>query len=84
MIHTTAIIIAVLSIITNVFQYFWGRQTNKMLEELEYRHSGLIDTYIEIRGKFFDMKNRVTKKPIKREAVKKRGPGRPLGTKNKK
>jgi|SanBayMetagenome_1026888.scaffolds.fasta_scaffold62778_2 hypothetical protein len=84
MIHTTAIIIAVLSIITNVFQYFWNRQTNQMLEELEYRHSGLIDTYIEIRGKFFDMKNRVTKKPINRTPPqKKRGPGRPLGSKNK-
>jgi hypothetical protein len=84
MIHTTAIIIAVLSIITNVFQYFWGRQTNKMLEELEYRHSGLIDTYIEIRGKFFDMKNKAANKPVKRTPPqKKRGPGRPLGSKNK-
>lgn len=84
MIHTTAIVLAVLSIITNVFQYFWGRQTSQMLEELEYRHSGLIDTYIEIRGRFFDLKNKEKKKPIKREAPKKKGPGRPLGTKNKK
>lgn len=84
MIQTTAIVLAVLSIITNVFQYFWSRQTNQMLEELEYRHSGLIDTYIEIRGKFFDMKNRATKKPVKRTPPqKKRGPGRPLGSKNK-
>jgi hypothetical protein len=85
MIQTTAIIVAVLSIITNIFQYFWGRQTSQMLEELEYRHSGLIDTYIEIRGKFFDMKNKAVKNPIKRTPPKKKvGPGRPLGSKNKK
>ena len=84
MIQTTAILVAVLSIITNVFQYFWGRQTNQMLEELEYRHSGLIDTYIEIRGKFFNLKNKAVKKPVKRAVPqKKRGPGRPLGSKNK-
>ena len=83
MIHTTAIIIAVLSIITNVFQYFWGRQTNQMLEELEYRHSGLIDTYIEMRRNFFEMKNNGKKKVIKRTTPKKNGPGRPLGSKNK-
>ena len=85
MIQTTAIVLAVLSIITNVFQYFWGRQTSQMLEELEYRHSGLIDTYIEMRGRFFDLKNKSIKKPVKRAAPqKKKGPGRPLGTKNKK
>ena len=85
MIHTIAIVVAVLSIITNVFQYFWSRQTNQMLEELEYRHSGLIDTYIEIRGKFFDLKNKEVKKPIKRTPPQKKvGPGRPLGSKNKK
>jgi hypothetical protein len=85
MIHTIAIVVAVLSIITNVFQYFWGRQTSQMLEELEYRHSGLIDTYIEIRGKFFDLKNKEVKKPIKRTPPQKKvGPGRPLGSKNKK
>jgi len=85
MIQTIAIAIAVLSIITNVFQYFWSRQTNQMLEELEYRHSGLIETYIEMRGKFFDMKNKTVKKPVKRETPKKKvGPGRPLGSKNKK
>ena len=84
MIHTTAIVLAVLSIITNVFQYFWGRQTNQMLEELEYRHSGLIDTYIEMRRNFFEMKNGGKKKVIKRTPPqKKRGPGRPLGSKNK-
>ena len=55
MIHTIAIVVAILSIITNVFQYFWGRQTSQMLEELEYRHSGLVDTYIEMRGRFFDI-----------------------------
>lgn len=85
MIQTTAIAVAILSIITNVFQYFWSRQTNQMLEELEYRHSGLIETYIEIRGKFFDLKNKEVKKPIKRKPVQKKvGPGRPLGSKNKK
>ena len=85
MIQTTAIVLAVLSIITNIFQYFWNRQTSQMLEELEYRHSGLIDTYIEIRGKFFDLKNKEVKKPIKRTPPQKKlGPGRPLGTKNRK
>lgn len=85
MIQTTAIVVAVLSIITNVFQYFWSRQTSQMLEELEYRHSGLIDTYIEMRGKFFDMKNKAVKKVVKRPlSPKKKGPGRPLGSKNKK
>lgn len=84
MIQTTAIVLAVLSIITNVFQYFWGRQTNQMLEELEYRHSGLIDTYIEMRRKFFEIKNNGKKKIVKRAAPqKKKGPGRPLGSKNK-
>ena len=85
MIQTTAIVLAVLSIITNVFQYFWNRQTSQMLEELEYRHSGLIETYIEIRRKYFDLKNKSVKKPIKRTPPqKKKGPGRPLGSKNKK
>lgn len=84
MIQTTAIVLAVLSIITNVFQYFWGRQTSQMLEELEYRHSGLIDTYIEMRRKFFEIKNDGKKKIVKRAAPqKKKGPGRPLGSKNK-
>jgi hypothetical protein len=85
MIQITAIVVAVLSIITNVFQYFWNRQTSTMLEELEYRHSGLIETYIEIRKKYFDVKNKSIKKIVKRTPPqKKRGPGRPLGSKNKK
>ena len=85
MIQTTAIIVAVLSIVINVFQYFWGRQTSTMLEELEYRHSGLIETYIEMRRKFFEQKHNGKKKIIKRAAPqKKRGPGRPVGSKNKK
>jgi hypothetical protein len=85
MIQITAIVLAVLSIITNIFQYFWNRQTSTMLEELEYRHSGLIETYIEMRRKFFEVKNNGKKKIVKRTPPqKKKGLGRPLGSKNKK
>ena len=85
MIQITAIVVAVLSIITNIFQYLWNRQNSTMLEELEYRHSGLIDTYIEMRRKFFEIKNNGKKKVVKRTPPQKKvGPGRPLGSKNKK
>jgi hypothetical protein len=85
MIEILAIAVAVASLIVNAFQYFWGRQQNKELEHTSDKFSTLVDNYIELRGKFFDLKNKEVKKPIKRTPPQKKvGPGRPLGSKNKK
>ena len=85
MIEIIAVVLAVLSLVVNAFQYFWSRQINEELEYANGKFSTLVDNYIELRGNYFDLKNKDVKKPIKREAAKKKvGPGRPLGTKNKK
>jgi hypothetical protein len=84
MIEIIAVVLAVLSLVVNAFQYFWSRQINEELEYANGKFSTLVDNYIELRGNYFDLKNKDVKKPIKREAPKKRGPGRPLGTKNRK
>jgi hypothetical protein len=85
MIQTIAIAVAISSLLVNGIQYFWSRQTNEELEHTSDKFSTLVDNYIELRGKYFDLKNKEVKKPVKREAPKKKvGPGRPLGSKNKK
>jgi hypothetical protein len=84
MIEIIASIIAVLSLIVNGIQYFWSRQQENEMEYVEGKYNTLVDNYIELRRKYFDTKN--IKKPIKRTPPqnKKVGPGRPLGSKNKK
>jgi hypothetical protein len=82
MIEIIASILAVASLVVNAFQYFWNRQINNELEYTDGKYNTLVDNYIELRRKYFDTKN--VKKPIKRTTPKKNGPGRPLGSKNKK
>ena len=85
MIEIIAVAVAVLSLLVNGVQYFWSRQIDEELEYANDKFSTLVDNYIELRGKYFDLKNKDVKKPIKRAVPqKKKGPGRPLGTKNKK
>jgi hypothetical protein len=84
MIEILAVALAIASLIVNAFQYFWGRNINEELEHTNDKFSRLVDNYIELRGKYFDLKNKEVKKPIKRTPPQKKGPGRPLGSKNKK
>jgi hypothetical protein len=85
MIETLAIAVAVTSLVVNAFQYFWSRQVNEELEHTSDKFSALVDNYIDLRSKYFDLRKKSVKKPVKREAPKKKvGLGRPLGSKNKK
>jgi hypothetical protein len=85
MIEILTIVLATLSLLINGVQYFWSRQVNEELEYTNNKFNTLVDNYIELRGKYFDVKNNEVKKPVKRiPPQKKVGPGRPLGSKNKK
>lgn len=86
MIEILAVAVAISSLVVNAVQYFWSRQTNEELDYTNEKFSTLVDNYIELRGKYFDLKNKAVKKPIKRTPPQKKkvGPGRPLGSKNKK
>jgi hypothetical protein len=84
MIEIIVSILAVASLVVNAFQYFWSRQINNELEYTDSKYNTLVDNYIELRTKYFSVKNKGIKKPITRTTPqKKRGPGRPLGSKNK-
>ena len=85
MIEIIASILAVASLVVNAFQYFWSRQINNELEYTDGKYNTLVENYIELRTKYFAVKNKDIKKPMKRTTPKKKvGPGRPLGSKNKK
>jgi hypothetical protein len=85
MIEILAVAVAISSLVVNAVQYFWSRQINEELEYTNDKFSTLVDNYIELRGKYFDLKNKAVKKVVKRPlSPKKKGPGRPLGSKNKK